>query len=136
MGRALHARRPGMQVGLELAAVQMAPHPFLGMVVHRQVPLTLRTGPARGVVVARPDIHSLLRDAQLHLRHRPWTRDSQQVAVQLDVAHGVRSPFDRDRTSAYPPLLPTPNPEEPPGRAPPWPLLPWDRAAPEARRLS
>jgi hypothetical protein len=82
-----------MQEGAELAAVQVPPHSLRGVVLQGRVRPALRARPRRSLLVSSPDIYALIGDVQVHLRDGPWTRDAQQVAVQLDVSHGVRCSF-------------------------------------------
>ena len=88
MGGTLHPRRPGVQVGLELATIQMAPRPLLPVVVQGQRGRTLRARPARAVGMAGPDLDPLLLHLQLHPEDRPRRGQPQQLPIEFDVLHG------------------------------------------------
>lgn len=81
-----------MQVRQELATVEMPPHAFLGVVVERQLGATLATRPAHALDVAGPHVDPLLGDLQFHRSDRPRLFESQQMAVEFDIAHGASPP--------------------------------------------
>jgi hypothetical protein len=98
-----------MQEGLELTTVQMPPHSLLGMIMKRPLGSTLRAWPLQTLGMLDPDIHPLLFDIELNLRHKPWISNPQQMTVQLGIAHDS-PPFGK---RVYHHLLPTENPEGP-----------------------
>ena len=61
-----------VQVGLELAAVEMPPRPLLGVIVQRQRLGTVGTHPRRVLRVLSPHVHALPVDVQVHTAHGPW----------------------------------------------------------------
>jgi hypothetical protein len=98
-----------MQERLELTTVQMPPHPLLGMIMKRPLGSTLRTWPLQTLGMLDPDIHPLLFDIKLNLKHKPWIFNPQQMTVQLGIVHDS-PPFGK---RVYHHLLPTENPEAP-----------------------
>jgi hypothetical protein len=107
--RADNPWRPGMQEGLKLTAVQMSPHSFFGMIMQCALSSTFRARPLQTLGVLDPDIHPLLFDIELNLRHKPWIFNPQQMTVQVGIAHDS-PPFGK---RVYHHLLPTENPEAP-----------------------
>ena len=85
-------RRPRVQVGHELAGVEMSPRPFGRVVVDRQLRAARRTRPADAGGVPSPHIDAFLRHRQLDAGYRPGRVQPQDVAVQLDIAHGSHPP--------------------------------------------
>ncbi|MCQ5374775.1 MAG: hypothetical protein NO515_07195, partial [Candidatus Methanomethylicia archaeon] len=87
VGRAIDPWHPGMDEGLELAAVEMTPHPLL-VVIDAVLHLALRAGEACTLGISYPDVYTPLLHTQFNTLHDPWSLQSQQVLVQLDVFHG------------------------------------------------
>ena len=104
-----HPWDPRMQVGLELAAVEMAPGPLLGVIVQRQRLGAVRARPHRVLRVLGPHIHSLPGDVQLDAAHGPRRLQAQQVLIQRGVLHGGLLM----RSASYPVRLPMRNPDAP-----------------------
>ena len=94
MRRTLHPRWLGVQVGQELATVQMAPDTFLGVVVESQLGATLGTRPADPLRMVRPHVDSFLRDVELDRANGPRRFQPEQVTVQFDIAHGASPPTE------------------------------------------
>jgi hypothetical protein len=92
VGGALDPRRLRVQVGHELATVQMAPHAFLCVVIQRQTSAALGTRPAHVAGVAGPHVDPLLLDVQLYGPHGPRLFEPQQMAVEFDIAHSPSPP--------------------------------------------
>ena len=91
-GRALDPRRLRMQVGQELATIEMPPHAFLGVVIEPQRGPALRARPADVLGVARPHIDPLPRDVQFHRPDGPRRFEAQQMAVEFHIALGTSPP--------------------------------------------
>ena len=68
---AVHPRRAGVQERRELAAVEVPPGPFLGVVVDGKDPVALRTGKERPLRMARPGVHALVANGELDPAHLP-----------------------------------------------------------------
>jgi hypothetical protein len=98
-----------MQKRPELATVQVPPNPFLGMIVQPTLSSTLRAWPLQPLGVVDPDIHPLPVDVKLNIRNEPWIFETQQITIQIDIAHDS-SPFGK---RVYHTLLPTENPQGP-----------------------
>ena len=98
-----------MQVRLELTTVQMAPRPFLGMIVQRERCRAVRTRPRRILRVLGPHVHTLPADIQVHAAHGPRRLQAQHVLIARGVVQG-RPLLGRP---SYPFILPTGNPEAP-----------------------
>ena len=81
-----------MQVGHELAAVEMPPHAFLGVVIEPHRSPALGTRPPDILGVTRPHVDPLLLDAQFHRPDGPRRFEAQQMAVEFDIAHGTSPP--------------------------------------------
>jgi len=115
MGRALDARRAGMQVGQERAAVEMAPDPLLGVVVDGQLGAALRTREPGALGMLGPHVNPAAVDRQLDAAHLPGRDESQQVAVELGVTHHaiVADTVHVDLANVSSTHSPTENPEEP-----------------------
>lgn len=106
---AFHPWNARVQVGLELAAVQMSPSSLLGVVIQRQRLGAVRAHPRRVLRVFGPYVHALPFDIQVHAAHGPRRLQHQQVLIERGVLHG-RSLLDRPY---YPFRLPMGNPEAP-----------------------
>jgi len=87
VGGALDAWRPGMQVGQERTAVEMAPGPLLGVVVDRKLRPAFGTGKPSGFRMLGPQLDTAPVYGQLDPTHLPWRDESQQVAVELGVTY-------------------------------------------------
>jgi hypothetical protein len=85
---ALHPWDAGVQVGHELAAIQVPPAPLRSVVVQGERLAALGARPD-GVPMLRPDIDPLLLDLELYVGHRPWGLEPQEVAVQLGIPHAA-----------------------------------------------
>jgi len=81
-----------MQVGQELATIEMPPHAFLGVVIEPQRGPALRARPADVLGVARPHIDPLPRDVQFHRPDGPRRFEAQQMAVEFHIALGTSPP--------------------------------------------
>ena len=128
---ACHPRDARVQVGLELATVQMPPGPFLGVIVQRQRLGAVRARPRRVLRMFGPDIHALPLNVQVHAAHGPRRLQAQQVLIQRSVLHG-RSLLGRPY---YPFSLPTGNPEAPKKRREVWQFpVPAQRAVADSPR--
>jgi hypothetical protein len=104
-----HPWNPRMQVGLELAAVEMAPDPRLGVIVQRQRLRAVRTRPHRVLGVLGSHVHALPCDVQLDAAHGPCRLQTQQVLIPRDVLHGGLL----IRPGSYPVRRPMRNPDAP-----------------------
>lgn len=80
-------RDAGVEVGLERAAVQVAPRPFLIVIVQPTVLAALGTWPRLHLVVLGPHIHALLLHIELDAVHGPRFLETQELSVQFGVAH-------------------------------------------------
>ena len=89
---AVHPGGPRVQVGHELAGIEMPPRPFRRVVVDRQLRPARRAGPAHAVGVPGPHIHPLFRHRQVDSRDRPRRLQPEDTAVQFDIAHGSQPP--------------------------------------------
>lgn len=98
-----------VQVGLELAAVQMPPRPLLGVIVQRQRLGAVRARPRRVLRVLGPEVYALPMDVQVHAAHGPRRLQAQQVLIERGVVHG-RPLLGRP---SYPFSLPMRNPDAP-----------------------
>ena len=104
-----HQGDPRVQVGLELAAVQMPPRPLLGVIVPRQRLGAVRARPPRVLRVLGPHDHARPCDVQMDAAHRPRRLQAPQVWIPLGVVHGgllMRPP-------SCPVRLPMRNPDAP-----------------------
>ena len=104
-----HPWDPRVQVGLELAAVEMAPGARLGVIVQRQRLGAVRARLYRVLRVLGPHIHTLPCDVQLDAAHGPRRLQAQQVLIQPGVLHGGLLM----RPASYPVRLPMRNPDAP-----------------------
>jgi hypothetical protein len=77
-----------VQVGEELAGVEMTPLPRLGVVIGRELPVALGALPANSSWMLDPHIDPLAFSREINLVHLPGRFETQHVAVQLGVAHG------------------------------------------------
>ena len=89
--RTRYARRSRMQVGEELAAVEVAPDAFGEMVIDPQLASALGAGKALSVRVPDMNFNMLLRHIQFDLLHRPGRRQPKQLPVQLHAVHRTSS---------------------------------------------
>ena len=112
--RALHARNPGMEEGLELAGIEVTPYPGLGMITTSQFAATGRTKPPDTGSVININIHPASCRVQLDVGNKPRVAQPQNLGIQVRVLHG--HPPGRTITGH----LPTENPEGP-ENSPPWP---------------
>ena len=106
---AVHPWNPRMQVGLELAAVQMSPGPLLGVVVQRQRLGAVRARPHRVLGVLGPDVHALPFDVQT-------ARGSRSTAISSPTGiDKVRclAWWPPDKARILPVRLPMRNPDAP-----------------------
>lgn len=87
-----HAGNSRMQVCLELAAIEMPPRPFRGVVIERQRLPPVRTHPRRVICMLGPDVHPLSVDVQVHVAHGPGRLQAQQVLIECGVVHGRSLP--------------------------------------------
>ena len=87
-----------MEEGLELAAVQMPPDPFIGVIVERSFSLALRTGPLDPFGMLDPDVNSLFFGVQFDPADGPGVYDTEQMLIQGGVAHYL-TPFLRQTLS-------------------------------------
>jgi len=85
---ALDARNPGMEEGLELAGVEVTPHPRLGMIPASQLAATGRTAPSDASRVLNMDIHTASGRVQLHVGNKPRFAQPQNPRIQVRVLHG------------------------------------------------
>src|SRR5262249_54719953 len=105
---ALHPRQAAVQKGSAIAAIQMPPHAFLGMVVHRRALATLWTRPPCAGRLLDPDVNPLSRHIQSHFSHHPGSTQPQQGGVQLGIFHlGLLSPsrMPKDNTGVSHPMI-------------------------------
>lgn len=105
-----------MEVGHELAAVQMTPAAFRAVVIERELPAALRAGPPYPFRMLGPDIDPLFCHFEFNSPDRPRRFKAQQVAIELDVAHRSDPPLEGGvyPTPETPPrhaTLPTENPD-------------------------
>ena len=85
--RAVDARHPGVQERLELAGIEMPPHPLLRVVVTRQRLRALRARPPGGVAMLRPQVDPLFARVQRHAVDRPGRLDAENGFEELRVLH-------------------------------------------------
>lgn len=112
---AVHPRRAGVQERLELAAVEVPPGPFLGVVVDGKDPVALRTGKERPLRMARPGVHALVANGELDPAHLPRgtrgpTGSGKAPCLASDM---VARPFTPPPANICSPTSPTENPEAP-----------------------
>jgi len=88
MFRAGDSRRRGMEKGLKLATVQVAPDSLLRVIMQRTFLAAVRTGPLPPSGMLHPDIDSLAGNIKFHTGHRPWVNQTQQMPVQISITHG------------------------------------------------
>jgi len=74
MGGALDPGRTGMEERGELARVEVAPRPLLGVVIDRQQRVALGAGEARALGVAYLYVNPLALDGQLDTKSPPTVR--------------------------------------------------------------
>ena len=96
-----------MQKRLELAAIQVAPHLLLRMVVQSSLDFALGTRAFQILGMLNPTIKPLRLDIQLNLRDRPWFPKSQHMLIEIGILHDS-PPFGG---RVYRALLPTEIPE-------------------------
>ena len=65
----------------------MPPCPFLAVLIDRQLGIAVRAEEPGPLGMFHPHIHAPVLDRQLHPAHFPRGNQSQQMAVQLGVAH-------------------------------------------------
>ena len=92
VGRALNPGRLRVQVGPELATVEMAPYAFLGVIIEPQWGPALGTRPANVLSVLRPHVDPLPRDVQFHRADGPRRLEAQQMAVEFEIARDTSPP--------------------------------------------
>ena len=92
VGGTVDPRGPRVQVGHELAGIEMPPRPFRRVVVDRQLRPACRAGPAHTVGVPGPHIDAFFRHRQVDAGHRPRRRQPEDLAVQFDIAHSSHPP--------------------------------------------
>ena len=80
-----------MQVGEELAAVEMAPNAFSEVVIDPKLAPTLGAGKALARRVPNMNFNMLLRHIQFDSLHRPRRRQPKQLPVQLHAVHRTSS---------------------------------------------
>ena len=85
--RALHPRWTGVQIGHELATVQMSPHPRTFMVIDRQLHRALRAPKRCRRRMLDLHVDLPLGHVQLDSAYRPWTAQPQQTLVQILAFH-------------------------------------------------
>jgi hypothetical protein len=68
-----------MQIGLTMAGMQVPPLPFLGMVIQRDGPATLRTTPLRSGYLLNPNVYPI-GQIQSDFSNAPRTRRPQSAA--------------------------------------------------------
>jgi hypothetical protein len=98
---------PCVQKRLELAAIQVAPHLLLRMVVQSSLDFALGTRAFQILGMLNPTIKPLRLDIQLNLRDRPWFPKSQHMLIEIGILHDS-PPFGG---RVYRALLPTEIPE-------------------------
>jgi len=77
-----------MKEGLELAGVEVTPHPGLGMIPTSQLAATGRTAPADAGSMLNMDVHSASRRVQLDVTNKPRVAQPQNPRIQVRVLHG------------------------------------------------
>ena len=87
----------------------MPPGTLLGVVVDRQLPLAVRADEPRPAGMPYPHVHPPAGSRQLDAINLPRSNQSQQMAVQLGVAHTAGPPPSARHTQTRP----TKNPEAP-----------------------
>src|SRR4030095_6881530 len=97
----MHARRPRMEMRLELAAVAVTPRALLRMVIGAELATASRTRPPNTLRMLHPNVHPLLVRAWADARDGPRCGQTEQVSVQFGVLHGGRSHIS-SRTHAKP----------------------------------
>jgi hypothetical protein len=80
----LDARNLGMETGLKLAGVEMAPRPLLGVIKRGQLDAALGARPPRWIVL-QPEVDALVVGLQFHTRDVPWRGDPQNRFEQIRV---------------------------------------------------
>ena len=74
----------------------MPPRPFLGVVIDRQLAFAVRAGEPGPARMDNPDVYPTFLGRQLYPSHLPRRYQSQQMAVQLGVAHHLILPPTRE----------------------------------------
>lgn len=75
-----------MQKRPEAAAIEVAPHTLLVVVVQPDLLVTLGAGPLR-LVMLREDVDALLLHVELNAVNGPWLLQPEQLAIQVSVTH-------------------------------------------------
>jgi hypothetical protein len=102
MFRAIHARCPRVQYGLEMAAVQVPPAALGGVVVHAALAPALRTGKPSRRRVLQMHIHSQAVNVHVHVPHRPRCRHAEQLTVELHAVHRLASAWKTTHGAVVP----------------------------------
>src|SRR5207245_10734182 len=89
MVRALDPGRPGVDPGLELHGVEMAPEPLLFVVVGGELLPALRARPEGAVAVFKIDIDALLGNVQLDTTHMPGRFQTEETPVKTRILHAA-----------------------------------------------
>ena len=87
MLRTLRPRQLGRHHRLILTGVQMPPTTRLLMIVQRALPAALRAVPRRVRAMLQRHTHLPFRQGQLHVGHKPWRNDPQNLLKHLTVLH-------------------------------------------------
>ena len=84
----------GMEIGQELATIQMPPNARLSVIVKGELAPAVGAGKAHPLGMAEPHIDSLLGQGKFHPCHQPRRLQTEQVPVEFDVAHGPEPPSE------------------------------------------
>ena len=79
-----------MQVGHELAGVEVPPDSLLGVVVEGELLPALGAWKPNPLLVLSKHVHALLFHHQVDPRNGPWRLEPKQVAVEVGILHPAR----------------------------------------------
>src|ERR1035437_4171084 len=90
-------------MGGEPAAVEVTPGPLLSMVVGREFMITLRARPADPSRMSSPHVDPSILDGQFAPAHLPGWLETQQLTVELGIAHdSILPPMARSSPHNHP----------------------------------
>jgi hypothetical protein len=115
VGGAVDSWRAGVQVGQEPTAVEMAPGPFLGVVVDAKLGAALWTGEPSAPHMLSPHVDPAPADRQLDPAHPPEGDPTHQASGEPGVTHGTVAANDDQSNLANisSSSSPTQNPQAP-----------------------
>ena len=104
MLRALHPGSSGVDPGLELHGVEVAPDALLLVVIDGELRAAFRARPEHTVPMLQKDVHPLTGNVQFDPSHMPGRLQSEESSVKIRVLHAVHRRAGASPTSSgYPP---------------------------------